>query len=381
MEFIFIIAISAILYSYAIYPLILYLINSASRDTGKVSDINEDHQLNVAVIIAAYNEQSHIKKRIENLLALDYPRDKITFYIGSDGSEDDTNHIVSNFNNKQIKFYPFEQRRGKASVLNDLVGLAKEEVIVFSDANTDFKNDAIKQLVGGLSNHLVGGVCGELKILSQEGNDNLDSLYWRYERFIKVNEGKFGAILGANGAIYAIRKNLFQPIPADTITDDFYIGMMIVKLGYQFLYQPNAIAYEYEPDSHIDEFRRRVRIGMGNFQAFTRLLGFLNPLNNWRYFFTYFSHKVLRWVTPHLMVIMFIVSLMLIKEPLFQLVLVAQLIIYSFCWLAYKYMPIKKLPRILSLIVFFVSMNTALFIGFVKYLTQKANPAWQRTSR
>jgi len=379
---ILLLSIFAIVYSYVLFPALLYFINKLSRSSAHDNGGHNEYSLpTVAVVIAAYNEEAHIKDRIENLLQLEYPEDKIKFYIGSDGSDDSTNQIASSYTHESVVFFPFQERRGKASVLNDLASRVNEDVIVFSDANTDFKLDAIILLVEKFIDADVGGVCGELQILSRENNDNLDSLYWRYERFIKENEGKIDALLGANGAIYAIRKSLFQPIPADTITDDFYIGMMVVKQGFKFLYQPKAIAYEYEPENHSDEFRRRVRIGMGNYQAFARLSHFLNPFTYGRYFFTYFSHKVLRWFTPHLMVLIFVISLLLAGEPLFFMLLLMQIVIYVFCWFAYKNIAIKSLPRLFSLLVFFVSMNFALLIGSIKYLTQKANPAWQRTAR
>ena len=383
MELVFIISVFLILYSYVLFPVLLYVVNkNKARSVVKnSSDVVDESYPSVAVVIAAFNEEAHIQDRIENLLELDYPKDKIKYFIGSDGSDDRTNEIVNNFNDESLEFYPFEERRGKASVLNDLISRAEGEIIVLSDANTEFKPDAVNLLVKEFADHEVGGVCGELKILSKEGNDNLDSMYWRYEKFIKEHEDNLGALLGANGAIYAIKSDLFRAIPADTITDDFFIGMSIVKQGYKFVYQPEAIAFEYEPDNHRDEFGRRVRIGMGNYQAFSRLFSFMNPFNNWRYFFTYFSHKVLRWFTPHLLVLMILVSAMLMQKPLFFIALIMQIIIYLFSWYAYRNLTITKLPRILSLVVFFVSMNVALLLGSIKYITQKANPAWQRTAR
>jgi len=382
MEYIFFISFFLIVYTYIVFPGILYVINTRfAADSNIIEKDNNSFFPNVSVVIAAYNEEENIKDRIDNLLNLNYPNNKIKIYIGSDGSDDRTNDIVNKICDPAIVFFPFSERRGKASVLNDLVNKAEGEIIVLSDANTEFQANAVNILVESFSDTSVGGVCGELKILSRKNNDNLDSMYWRYERFIKMNEGKMNAILGANGAIYAIKKELFQAIPADTITDDFHIGMTIVKQGYKFIYQPDAIAFEYEPENHTDEFRRRVRIGMGNYQAFSRFTSFLNPFFNFKYFFTYTSHKVLRWFTPHLMVLMLLTSIILMYKPLFMLMLIVQIATYLFCWYVYRNISIKSLPKVFSLLVFFVSMNTALLVGSLKFLTQKANPAWQRTAR
>ncbi len=383
MKILFYISAFIIFYSYVLFPIFIFLVVKIKRSTRneEVLVSKDDVLPSVAVVIAAYNEEAHITERIENLLELDYPEDKIRFYIGSDGSTDNTNYLAKKFSDDSVRFFPFSQRRGKASVLNYFVDKTNEEIIVFSDANTNFEKESIKLMVSSFVDNVVGGVCGELRILSKAGNTNLDSLYWKYERFIKECEGGIGSLLGANGAIYAIRKVLYEPIPADTVVDDFYIGMSIVKNGFRFDYLPQAIALEYEPEDQKDEFRRRVRIGMGNYQAFMRLKYFLNPFNSFKHTFVYISHKVFRWFTPHLMLIMLITSLILMANVYFLIAFLLQLIMYIFTWCIIKTSSHKKLPKTVSLIVFFISMNVALFMGFIKYISQNVNPAWERTIR
>jgi len=335
----------------------------------------------VAVVIAAYNEESCIKERIENLLSLDYPEDKITCFIGSDGSSDKTNEILSGFDDQRLRIHIFEQNSGKASVLNKLVALVEQPIIIFSDANTHFESDAIQRLTSHFSDPNIGAVCGELNLFNPGDNDNQDSIYWRYEQFLKEQEAKLDALLGANGAIYAIRANLYSAIPANTIVDDFQIVMNVARGGHQIIYEKLALAHEEIAPNIAEESKRRIRIGTGNYQAFTRLTWALNPLIGWRSF-SYISHKVFRWFTPHLMVVAFITNLFLAEQPLYMLLLVGHILMYTLAlWGGRTSAKGKKLSSIIALITFFVSMNLALLKGFYRFMFKNVQGTWQRTSR
>ena len=164
---------------------------------------------------------------MENLLTLDYPHEKLTFLIGSDGSSDKTAEILSQFNIDNLQVYIFDLNRGKMSVLNDLVDKAQDDFIIFSDANTHFQTDTVQQLTRHFNNKNIGGVCGELHLVDGDSGDNKDNVYWRYEQVLKFHESRLNALQGANGAIYAIRKSLFIPLPSNTIVDDFQIAMNV----------------------------------------------------------------------------------------------------------------------------------------------------------
>jgi len=382
MEEIFWLSVLLISFSYIFYPIVLALATklfgkkNSSRDASEISEWPE-----VAVIIAAFNEEQDIKQRVENLLEQDYPADKITYYIGSDGSTDKTNEILSEFSDPRLQAQLFEVNRGKASVLNNLMELVEQPIVVFSDANTHFENDAIKRLVAHFENKKVGAVCGELNLFNSGGNDNKDSTYWRYEQFLKDNEGQLDALLGANGAIYAIRSHLYTPIPANTVVDDFLIVMNVAKAKYKIIYDKEALAHEEIAPSIGEESKRRIRIGTGNYQAFTRLYWALNPLIGWR-FFSYFSHKVLRWFTPHLMIIVLMSNFILIGDTLYNAALLIQLIAYFIAIWGQK-MSDKgvAIPSSVALLTFFVSMNFALLQGFYRFAFKNVKGTWQRTSR
>lgn len=382
MEAIFWLGILLISFSYIIYPILLAIAakmfgNSAQHKN--ISAITEWPE--VAVVIAAFNEEQDIKKRIENLLSQDYPNDKITYFIGSDGSTDNTNSILSEFSDPRLKTQLFDVNRGKASVLNNLVELVEQPIIVFSDANTHFESDAIKRLVVHFEDKKVGAVCGELNLFNPGDNDNKDNTYWQYEQFLKEKEGQLDALLGANGAIYSIRTHLYTPIPANTVVDDFLIVMNVAKKKYSIVYDKSALAHEEIAPSIAEESKRRIRIGTGNYQAFTRLYWALNPLIGWR-FFSYFSHKVLRWFTPHLMIMTLMCNVILIGNTFYNTTLLIQITGYAIAiWGQRSSNKGEAIPSSVAFLTFFVSINFALLQGFYRFAFKNVKGTWQRTSR
>mgnify|MGYP000011000643 CR=1 FL=1 len=389
-EYLFWGAIFLVFFSYVGYPFILLVFSGlmqVKRDISFVLGNAKDRSENsnpaelpqVAIIISAYNEAKCIEERVRNLQALDYPKDKIKYYIGSDGSSDDTVNILSAIDDPNLVFVDFESNRGKASVLNDLVAISGGDYLVFSDANTEFKADAVSKM----TRHFIGenqadAVCGELDLFSEATGENLDSAYWKYERILKFNESRVKGLLGANGAIYAIRKSSFLPLPSDTVVDDYTIVFQVAVDGGRVIYEPEALAYEEVAPSTSDEYKRRVRIGSGNYQAFSRYLRVLNPSYGVLWF-SYFSHKVLRWHTPHLLSAALIVSLFLSFDSAWYLfLLIMQCVIYLLC---YKLRDKKIKIKVLKLVVFWVNMNFALGHGALKYYRGGAKGTWDSTNR
>jgi len=243
MEWVFWGSIAVILYSYFIYPLLLMAASALVqlwRDNSyiwrgenqrSVPYTADDSLPAVTVVIAAYNEQSCIAQRVENILSQNYPADKLTLLVGSDGSKDRTADILADIKDPRLKAHLFTENRGKVSVLNELLSLVETEITVLTDANTAFKPDTIRRLVRHFSDPKVGAVCGELQLVDAETGNNRDGVYWRYERLLKFHESRINALLGANGANYAIRQALYEPLPANTIVDDYKIAMNIARHG------------------------------------------------------------------------------------------------------------------------------------------------------
>lgn len=382
-----------VLYSYAIYPLLLVILSASvqvysdiafvlrgSNRRAQMADIDDDGMLpTVAVVVSAYNEEAVIQARVDNLRTLDYPRNKITFYIGSDGSSDKTDEILSEIAGDNLVFLPFEKNRGKASVLNDLVAAADADIIVFTDANTEFQADAIRKLVRHFTNdQAIDAVCGELELYDPDTLDNLDNVYWQYERVLKFYESRIGGLLGANGAIYATRKEAFAPLPADTVVDDFTVVFNISLQGRKVIYDPEARAREEIAPSSLEEYKRRIRIGSGNYQLFHRFYRALWPSNPVLWF-TYISHKVLRWYTPLAMLIAFVTSGLLAFGSIFYALLFAvQIVVYYFC-IQQRGETINN--RLLKLVVFWVNMNFSLAQGALRFYRHGVAGTWQTTQR
>ena len=382
--------IGAVIYSYALYPFVLAFIATGIqliRDAKFVLRKQErrapvEAELpSVAVVISAFNEERHIQQRVDNLLALDYPAHLIRFYIGSDGSQDGTGAILNAFSNPQVVALVFEQNRGKASVLNDLVGRTSEPIIAFSDANTFFDPSAMRRLVAHFVDPQVGAVSGELRLVGS-GGDNQDSLYWRIEQFLKFFESRIDGLLGANGAIYAIRRSLWKPLAADTICDDFCVAMNVAASRRRLVYEPAAWAHEETPKDISDEYQRRVRIGIGNFQALLR-----HPEYLWRTSpgtsFAYFSHKVLRWTAPHLLTLGLAASLVLAMHSTGWLLFsFAQALMYTSAALLYGLSKRNvALPSLLRMAAFLFALNWAFLVASKRYMTGKYSGSWRRTSR
>ena len=388
-EVAFWVAVGAILYTYAGYPLVLVLLSSLKQlrsdwrflSSGRSRRVEgHEHFPTVAVLVAAYNEERHIEERLHNLLSLDYPPERLRIYVGSDGSSDATEALVAPFVGERVVWRGFTQRRGKPSVINDLAALATEDVLVFTDANTSFAPDAVRRLVRHLEDPEVGCVCGELRLVAPDGTENPDHIYWRYERLLKFFEGRLGALLGANGGVYAVCRPLYRPIPPNTIVDDFWISMELVRDGYRCVYDPEAVAYEEVPPRIGDEFRRRVRIGIGNYQALRRFAPLLDPRRG-MVALAFFSHKCLRWLVPHFMVAAAAANLALLGEPLYDWLGAAQVAFYGLAWYGYRRSLGGTTPAPLRIPLFLVSMNLALLVGFWKYLGGRYSGAWARTAR
>lgn len=373
------ISIGIVAYAYAVYPLILWL--AARLFPEKIPVLKDAAELPfVSLIIAAYREDNVIVHRLNNALGLNYPAEKYEILIGCDGNEDLTGELVKTFDDPRIRLLQFPVRRGKASVLNDSVPQARGEILVFSDANTDMHPDALINLTRHFSDSTVGGVCGKLILKDSITGQNVDGIYWKYENFLKQREAELGALLGVNGGIYAIRKNLYRPIPSNTIIDDFLIGMRIHEQHRQLHYDPTAIAYEETPETIRAEFQRRVRIGAGGFQSLVWLWKLFDPRRGW-VAFCFFSHKLLRWTCPFFMLAAFLGNLCLIDDLWYARLLLVQALFYLTATIGLWVFRGPLLPRWMRLPSMFVSMNAALFFGFFRWLAGIRQGTWKRTER
>ena len=368
-------------HTYVFYPVIMKAIASFRPPVAGLQNVPP-----VSILISAFNEEKVIADRIENIAALDYDFTKLELLIGSDQSSDGTNEILLQLKKKYswLNVFFFDQRRGKAAVLSDLMNSARYELLVFTDANSEFERSAVKRLVQGFADQDVGGVCGRL-ILRETNQHRFKSIeekkYWEYETFIKKSEGKCGILIGANGGIFAVRKSLFQSFPPAAVTDDLYITLSVLMKGRKFIYEEDAIASEDLPEELFSEFRRKIRFAATNYQTLAYVKGlFFN--RNVLLSFAFWSHKIIRWFFPFILVGLMATNIALRSESEFYSVMLdAQLIFYGIGLIGYLFSLVKIRISIFSGIYFFILSNAALLIGFVRFAQGRQSTIWQSTPR
>ena len=375
-------------YSYVVYPVVLFLmaaVTQTARDALYVFSRRERRSRatllpNVSVVISAYNEEKVIATTLRHCLDSNYPADKLEIIVGCDGCSDRTASVAREVGGERVRVFDFPERRGKISVLNDCVDKAMGEILLFTDANTRIEPEAVRHLVRHFKNPKVGAVCGELKLAKPEGGEADEGVYWRYELILKMLESRLRAVLGANGALYAVRRELFPKVKPNTITDDFVIPMKVRAQGRYVIYDPESIAREDAPANVADEFRRRLRIGAGNWQALGACASLLLP---WKGFVSYafWSHKVLRWFTPFLLAAGFAANIALLDKPLWQAVFAAQILFYGAALAGRALRRSGRSAGILNLPAYFAAINAALAVGLVRGAFGLQKPAWQTTSR
>jgi len=386
---VFWLAVGCVLHTYVLYPLLLVALDVIAQARSAWSYLGGNERRrppaqlglpHVSVLVAAYNEQDCIGQRIENLLAQDYPPDHLEILVGSDASSDETDAIVQRYAARGVKLSRGE-RAGKAGVLSRLVALAKGDVLVMTDANTEFERDAIRRLVQPLRDPEVGLVCGRLRLHSPEGAPVAESAYWKLESLLKLYESHRGCVMGANGGIYAVRKELFPPLPPGTVVDDFVAALRVLAAGSKVAYEPEAVGHEETAPDHTGEYRRRVRIAAGCFRALSQHRQLLSPRHGFTAF-ALWSHKVLRWFVPHALMIAFVTNVFLARTGTFYaLALLAQCAAYALAALSLLGMTPRHVRAVADAAAHFVEMNAALLVGFVKYSRGAQGQAWARTPR
>lgn len=343
----------------------------------------EPFEPKVSVVIAAHNEIASIKQKTANLLSLDYPADQLEILVGSDGSTDGTLECLQDMSESRVHLFVFPRRQGKPAVLNKLVPEASGEIVVLADVRQQFDPQLLRILVQPFADPHVGAVSGELIL---RWNPDITAVgegvgaYWRYEKFIRSRESRIDSTVGATGAVYAIRKSLFEPIAEDTILDDVLIPLRIVRRGYRVLFEPRARAYDTLPATTREEFTRKVRTLAGNFQLFIRERWLLTPVRN-RLWWQTISHKVLRLFMPALQIALFATNVALAWDARFyQLALVGQLLFYggaSIGW-ALHYTHRKFWP--VTFPFTFCLLSWATVVGFLRWITGHQAVRWEKAA-
>jgi len=394
---IFWLCVYCLFHSYVLYPIILKVVASSKANNQEVYAPNESLPY-VSFVMSLYNEESVIAEKLQTILNSDYPREKLNIFIGSDCSSDATNEIVEAFSKDKTSFhfFPFTERRGKPSVINDIIQQAQnicpdpeQHILIISDANVMLEPFTIYELVKHFKNEQIGLVDSNIqnpksKILGEEGIAASEKNYISREVYIKNLEGRaWGRTMGPLGGCYAIRAKFFEPVPPNFLVDDFYIAMKVFEKGGLAINDLEAICYEAVPNDMSEEFRRKTRISAGNFANLAVFKHLLWPLGSMS--FAFLSHKVLRWYGPFFILASYlclaILGFVYDNQFYFWLFIIETFGLFGIPLLDWVFRKMNFNVVTIRYITYFNAMNLALFNGFFKYLKGVQNGIWQPTKR
>lgn len=374
-----------VFYTYIGYGILLYLIVHI-KETVKKKAI---HPLpaslpDVTLFIAAYNEEDIVRQKMENCRNLSYPSDKLRIVWVTDGSDDHTNERLAAYEDVSVFFTP--ERKGKTEALNRGMQYVSTPYVVFTDANTMLNTEAIKEIVRCFSNPKVGCVAGEKRVDTQsaQGATAGEGFYWKYESALKDLDDRLYSAVGAAGELFAIQTRLFEPMPSDTLLDDFILSLRIAAKGYKIAYCKEAYATETTSLNMKEEEKRKIRIAAGGLQSVWRLRGLFNIFRYGMLSFQYISHRVLRWtLTPLMLFLLLPVNLILALSgnPFYIGTLTLQLLFYVAAYAGYRMEQRNLRNKLLFIPYYFIFMNVNVIRGFFYLNKNKGNGAWSKAKR
>ncbi len=381
----FIICLFVPIYSYVVFPWLMKQrgdkIKSEKNNYTSISDWPV-----VTIVFSVFNEELVINRKLESLIHSDYPQDKLHILIGSDNSTDKTNAIIEEYITKFpfIKLIKKNTRHGKLKIINELVDLTTSQYLVFTDANVFFEPNTIKALVYNLVKKKADMVCGNILKFSpkNEGISSQEIFYMNFENQLKYNESLvYGFIVGVEGGCYAIKKENFVKVPDGFLMDDFFITLDVISKKGSVLFEPEALCYEDVNDAPMIEFKRKIRISLGNFRNLKFYKHLLFPIYK-GFGFAFFSHKVCRWFTPFTIVFSFFLAFgMSMYCSFFNWILIMYSLLILLPFLTILLEKVKlKLPLVNSL-GHFILMNLALLIGYFKFIVASHESAWEPPKR
>lgn len=372
-------AVAAILlvHGYLLYPLLALI-----RGPAKSLPVQpgENCLPMVSMLVPAYNESAEIEKKIQNFHQLDYPKDRIELVIADDCSADGTAALIRPHTSDRVRLLDSTQRNGKATNLRRMAEAARYDVLFITDANVMLAPSALRRLVDALADDSVGAVTGVVKLVgSSRDFEAGESFYYVLETRIQQAESSWDSVMGVDGGMYVIRKPLFPALPPDTILDDMYVSLHVMQQGKRVCYEPKAKALESGTPSLGAEFSRRARIAAGAVQLLRR--GQVPPLNRPTLWLQFVSHKLIRWASPILLVLVLISSLTLAGEhPIFGVLAAAQILGYMVA-LGMAAFPAVRQTKLGAIIVYFTMSQVATMLGLVRGALNLQSVRWNRPVR
>ncbi len=374
-EIILVLLLVSVLHPYVLYPISLMVIEllTPKRSGPKISAVLPT----VSILIPMYNEEMHAENKVINCLSQDYPPEKIEILIGSDGSTDRTHEILKHYvHHSRIRIYHFS-RSGKAVVLNRLVEHATSEILLLTDADVLLAEDAISTGVKYFSDETVGAVGGNINFFSNSGVVR-ESFYWRFDKLLRQLESRIATTIVVSGSIFMLRRELYQPLPTMVgVADDLTLPLSIIERGHKVYFAENIKGTTGESGSVWDEYHRRIRVAMLNYQSLLRQVNLLHP----RFGFVAYallSHKVLRWLVPVFLIVLFVFSLVIPHTELFPLVILyAQLAFYGAAAIGGILLKAGRDRTPFRYPLYFLLVNFALLVGMLKMFSNSHSGTWE----
>ena len=379
---------SIIAFAYAGYTLVLLILAGIKKMTSTRKNIPDvRYEPWVTLFIPAYNEEEYIEHKMQNTLALDYPKDKLRVIWITDGSTDNSLQYLEKY--PDITLFHEKERRGKIHAMNRGIRLIDSPIIIFTDANTMLNEKAVREIVSFFADDRVGCVAGEKRIRDAYREKAVgagEGLYWKYESLIKWLESETGSAVGAVGELFAIRRELYEDVKEDTLLDDFTISLKIADKGYQIKYAPLAWGIETASISVAEEMKRKVRIAAGGMQTLFRMTSLLNPLRHGLLTFKYLSHKVLRWtLVPFCFPLVLILNAAILFQPnapgFYLFFFCLQILFYLLAIAGGLLHNVKLRVKAVFAPYYLLVMNYAVIVGLFRFLTGNYSVNWQKAKR
>ena len=372
-------------FSYVIFPWLMK--QAASKIMYSKNDYSKIKEWPpITIVFSVFNEEKVIRRKLESILNSDYPKDKLQVLIGSDNSTDNTHHIIEEFvtQNSNITLIKKTARYGKLKIINELIDLTTTEHLVFTDANVFFEPLTLKALVYNLIDKEAKMVCGNIHKFSpkNQGISDQEIFYMNFENQLKHHESlKYGFCVGVEGGCYAILKPSFVKVPDGFLMDDFFITLDVISKNGKVLFEPEALCYEDVNDAPMIEFKRKIRISLGNFRNLKFYKHLLFPIHK-GFGFAFFSHKVLRWFTPFAIIFSFAFTLTLMMYcPFFKWITLAYSLLIALPILTIFLEKIKLKIPFVNALGHFILMNFALLLGYFKFISASHESAWEPPKR
>jgi len=373
MKIIFWISLSLLLYTYMGYPMLLLVLGAFKK---KETYSDSDYEPTISVIIPAYNEEKIIEKKIQNILSLKYPKDKLEVIVVSDASTDRTNEIVNQFQEDRLKFLVQPQRNGKAAALNLGLRTANLEIIIFSDASIILEPNALQEIVKGFRSDKIGCISGEDYI----PGGGSEGAYGKYELFLRNLESRASSIVGASGCFYAQRRDLCDEFPQG-MAPDFFSVLQNAEKGFKAVTEPKAKGAMESVRQSSQEFERKVRTLLRGMTTLMHYRHLMNPFRFGIFSIQLLSHKILRWTASILLILCFFSNLFLVSSPFYLIIFLLQLAFYSLAIIGWKDINRLSEKLFVKIPLYFCLVNLSALIAWFRYLKGYRQEIWEPSKR